>query len=104
MNRDLDRRLRRLEAHGGGGPPPAGVQVVVIAGGLPQAMSATLPETGEQLDAWDGEELQQFRRRAIEWAEDAGTDVVVITGVRRSRGWDNARPTPSNMYAVAEAG
>ncbi len=30
--------------------------------------------------AWPGELFDEFRRRAVAWAYDAGADVVVISG------------------------
>jgi hypothetical protein len=76
--------LLRLE-HGGGDPPPHRPQVVVVKGGLPKIMIATLPELAEQLDAHPGESFDLFRLRAVAWAIERGVASVVITGVPSER-------------------
>jgi hypothetical protein len=83
MLRDLNRRLARIEhlmdrPRFGDGDH---ISTVIVKGGLPGPMAAYVPETGDQLPAWDGEMLPEFRRRAVEWAGEAGAAVVVISGV-----------------------
>ena len=77
--RDLFRRIARLE-HGGGDPPPHRPQVVVVKGGLPKIMIATLPGLAEQLDAHPGEPIDLFQLRAVAWAIERDAETVVITG------------------------
>jgi hypothetical protein len=79
--RDRIDRLKELVDRSRYGGGYGSISVVTVQGGLPEPMHAYLPETGDQLDAWDSELLPEFRGRAVEWAGEAGSDLVVISGV-----------------------
>jgi hypothetical protein len=79
--RDRIDRLKELLDRSHYGDRGGRISVVTIQGGLPEPMHAYLPKSGGQLGAWDGELLPEFRGRAVEWAGEAGADLVVISGV-----------------------
>jgi hypothetical protein len=77
---DLPRRIRRLEQVVA--RPPSGVwsQIIVVRGGLPEPLCATLLDSQDQLVSHAGESEDVFRDRAVTWAIEHCADIVVISG------------------------
>jgi hypothetical protein len=79
MNRDLLRRVERLE-HGGGPPDDNSPVLVRISGGLP-GMSYRAQIGARCLLPLPGEAEADFLDRALDCAADLGEAIVVVSGM-----------------------